>query len=77
MPPLTEDQRAKIKEDYINGLSPLQIAHKHYREISEVLEVIGQGSMNHVHFVGDQLDGPIPGVQTVTHHTYQQHYDKN
>ena len=60
--PSTPTISDKIKEDYINGLSPLQCALKHNVEIADVLEAINQQEMLYVQIVGDQIDSAGPGV---------------
>lgn len=53
---MTDDIKKNIEEDYQNGVSPLGLSLKYNIEVAEVFEALKQGEMNHVVFVGDQVD---------------------
>ncbi len=75
---MTDELKKEIKETYQSGaFSPLQLSYKFNVEISEVLEAIGEGQMNEVILVGDQIDDAGPGA-TINYGTRQRvQYTKN
>ncbi len=72
--------KKEIYDTYQNGAwSPLQLSYKFNVEVSEVLDAIGEGQMNEVTLVGDQIDAEDVGPgATINRGTKQRvKYTKN